>query len=283
MNEADMYTSNGQMIKATIILDSLFMGKRIVTFELEYPRYIHSELMTHRVFSRNASSSRAIPIERMIELVKTQPIKPHWTQNQAGMQGDAVSNAKQQGIADHIWGKARMAAIEFAKELSEAGIHKQNANRLLEPFQSMKTLVTATEWDNFFDLRCHPDAQPEIQELANLMRMEMRVSKPMELKQGEWHIPYVFHQRVNGELQFSDDEGVLSLEDAKAISASCCAQVSYRRLDTSRAKALDIFKRLVASRPIHASPFEHQAQAEPGVHRNFVNWSQYRCEIEGAH
>jgi hypothetical protein len=277
------YQNNGQMIKAYIIQDSICNGKRITSFELEYPRFIHSEIMTHRVFSRNAASSRAIPIERMIELVKENAVYPYWTANQAGMQGDKVTDPQQVGQAKHIWGKARVAAIEASQALCDLGIHKQNANRLLEPFQTMKTIVTATEWDNFFELRCHKDAQPEFQELARAMRGQQTMSKPLVLKEGDWHVPYVGREHINGETKYFDNAGYMSEQHALAISASCCAQVSYRRLDATRAKALEIFDRLATARPIHASPFEHQAMAMANSHKpyaNFVGWKQYRASLE---
>lgn len=245
-------------ISAVIVADSISQGKRITTFELEYPRFIHSELMTHRVFSRNAMSSRAVPIEKMIEQVRTSPATPvHWGLNMPGMQAkeEARGFTKQQSIGRWKW--AAEQAAECADALNCAGIHKQVVNRLLEPFQTMKTVLTSTEFENFYWLRNHEDAQPEIKKLAEEMLKDQEQSVPVELEPGEWHTPYY----GNGSWKegFDYDYQGVRLEEALAISASCCAQVSYRKLDDSLEKALNVYKRLVESEPVHASPFEHQA------------------------
>jgi hypothetical protein len=244
-------------IKVKIIADSKSSvdGKRITTFELEYPRFIHSELMTHRMFSRNAASSRAIPISKMIEQVRTSPAVPcHWGKNQPGMQAKEEITGSELIDVKGEWSFAAQNAAESAEFMANEGVHKQVVNRILEPFQMMKTVLTATEFDNFFWLRNHKDAQPEIKRLAELMLEAMNGSEPIPLLPGEWHLPYYGeHGALFG--NFSDKE----LEDALAISSSCCAQVSYRLLDDSIEKARMVYKRLVESSPVHASPFEHQA------------------------
>lgn len=244
------------------------------------------EFMTHRQFSRNASSSRAIPIERMIEQVKTNPAIPiHWGLNQSGMQAkDEQANST---LAINAWLNARDSAIKHALKLKELGLHKQIVNRVLEPFQMMKTLVTSTSFDNFFNLRCHKDAQPEIKALADIMYQVMQKSKPIQLKYGEWHTPYVEHTRSEtGKIQYyTETDGnyiELSVNDAIKVSCSCSAQVSYRKNDTSIKKAKDIYDKLINSNPVHASAFEHCAtpinldnwkSIQSG---NFTNWLQYR-------
>lgn len=275
-------------IKAAIIAHSKSSvnGKEIVTWELEYPRFIHSELMTHRLFSRNAASSRAIPVAKMIEQVRTSPAMPvHWGKNQPGMQAkeecfdDVDFNEYHAGewcnshSREDAWGLAARSASMMAESFSESGYHKQIVNRLLEPFQMMKTVVTATEFDNFFWLRKHPDAQPEIKRLAELMWDALKKSYPNILKPGDWHTPYygegywiddshsekyATHTWLVPKEQREDFDGV-TLKDALAISSSCCAQVSYRKLDDSLEKALVIFAKLIESKPCHASPCEHQA------------------------
>jgi thymidylate synthase ThyX len=241
-------------ISAKIVADSISpQGKRITSFELSYPRFIHSELMTHRVFSRNAMSSRAVPIEKMIEQVMNSPAKPiHWGKNQPGMQ--AKEELSDTVHVDFYWEELAKEVGGYAAYFSKQGLHKQVVNRVLEPFQTMKTVLTATEFENFFWLRNHEDAQPEIKKLAEGMLKAMEQSKPIPLLPGEWHLPYYGeHGGLFG--SFSDQE----LKEAKAISASCCAQVSYRKLDDSLEKALKVYERLVESEPVHASPFEHQA------------------------
>lgn len=275
------------MITAKVIQHSYSFGSKvdIVTFELEYPRFIHGELMTHRVFSRNAASSRAIPISKMIEQVKDNPAKPiHWGKNQAGMQ--ASHEVSDKTAAELAWLFAASDAASNAERLAELGVHKQVVNRILEPFQIMKTVVTATDFDNFFELRCHSDAQPEIRTLANEMREALRFSKTfstLKLGVGEWHVPYV--DRFiddHGTLRYYSNDVEITVEDAIKISASCCAQVSYRLLDDSLEKARNIYSKLVDSKPIHASPFEHQASAQMSSNyiRNFRGWKQHRTYIE---
>lgn len=246
-------------ISAKIVGDSISQGKRITTFELEYPRFVHSELMTHRVFSRNAMSSRAVPIEKMIEQVMNSPAKPiHWGKNQSGMQ--AKEELSDITHVDFYWEELAKEVGGYAAYFSKQGLHKQVVNRILEPFQTMKTVLTSTEFENFFWLRNHEDAQPEIKKLAEEMLKAQEESEPLELKVGDWHLPYFETSFWDGDWPALDINGTeYSLEDAKAISASCCAQVSYRKLDDSLEKALNVYKRLVESEPVHASPFEHQA------------------------
>lgn len=279
-------------ISAKIIADSISeAGKRITTLQLCYPRFIHAELMTHRVFSRNASSSRAIPVSKMIEQVRTNPAMPiHWGKNQAGMQAKEELDAEHKAVVQDMWLTAARHAAELAHHMMEAGAHKQVVNRILEPFQWIHVVVTSTEWGNFFELRAHEDAQPEIHHLAVMMREAMDASTPVLLHLGEWHLPY-----VSAEERMDND---LFIEDAKKISAARCCRVSYLKHDghaSTIEEDLALCDRLVGARPLHASPFEHQATPDvlvPDVqvgahwkqqhlHGNFVGWIQHRKLIEG--
>lgn len=269
------------MITAKVIQDSRAPhGKRITTFELEYPRFIHSELMTHRWFSRNAASSRAIPVKAMIEMVRTSYARPiHWGKNQPGMQANEQLQEPQLIRVKSLWCEAAGAAADIAEKMMNEGAHKQIANRILEPFQHMKTVVTATDFDNFFHLRRHKDAQPEIHALADAMWEAREASTPMQLDNGEWHVPYVERARSSGgTLVYGND---MPVGDAQIISASCCAQVSYRKSDDSIEKARIVYDRLIGSAPVHASPVEHQAT--PGfkgsLSGNFMGWTQLRQMI----
>lgn len=265
-------------ISAQVIAQSINEeGQMITTFELEYPRIIHSELMTHRLFSRNAASSRAIPVKTLIEMVRNEPARPHrFGANQPGMQDkgvdhDALIDAGY--TAQEWWNLAALSAARFAEEFALAGYHKQVANRLLEPFQRIKTVLTATEYENFWWLRDDAEADPTIEALALEMHKQYEASTPELLKPGQWHTPYVEHFYDNigtegddcivfGGYYVEDENGevvVLTTEEAKSISSSCCAQVSYRRLNSTKDKALDIYGRLLTGRKVHASPFEHQA------------------------
>lgn len=244
-------------------VSSLDPDRKIITFELEYPRFIHGELMTHRMFSRNAASSRAIPIETMVESVLDNPAVPvQWGLNQSGMQAKEEHTNPKECITK--WGYASEDAVDSANYLRTLGLHKQIVNRVLEPFQMMKTIVTATELDNFYWLRCHADAQPEIRVLAEKMYEADKAKTAQVLQPGQWHLPYVVTYvcpEYGNEMYNLDDEDQteLTLEEAKKISASCCAQVSYRKNDDSLEKALKIWDMLVNMTPVHASPFEHQA------------------------
>jgi len=265
-----MYAENSKGYSAKIIADSISpAGKRITTFELVYPRLVHSEIMTHRLFSRNAASSRAIPVAKLIDLVRQKPARPYrFGANQPGMQdkGEDYDAPIAAGYSpEEWWDLAALSAIRFAEEFAAAGYHKQIANRLLEPFQFIKTVLTATEFTNFWWLRIDADADPSIKALAELMKEASDKSEPEILLPGEWHTPYVLHKNSaqRGVLYYIvNEEGgmtFLTLEEALAISASCCAQASYRVLNMLKEKALDIYAKLLSGAKVHASPFEHQA------------------------
>lgn len=256
-------------ITAKIITDSFNEPSgRITTFQLRYPRFIHAELMTHRVFSRNASSSRAIPVERLIaDIIADTAIPIHWGRNIPGMQADEendsplVFNADGSGAtwqcsAQEGWEEARDRAIEAARAFSTAGYHKQIVNRLLEPFSHINVVVTATNFDNFYWLRRHKDAQPEIKVLADVMYDAHMESEPEQLEVGQWHLPYIRpserHSTPAGDV----------LEDLIAVSLARCARVSYLTHDgreTTFAEDIALTERLIGSTPLHASPAEHQA------------------------
>lgn len=252
-------------ITATIIADSINKkGNRITTFELDYHRFFHSELMTHRILSKNSSSSRAIPVERAIELIQANPAIPiHFGRNNPGMQSKQELEGVEREAAESVWKSAMDSALSYMRVLGDKdGIngHKQWVSRIGEPFSMIKVVLTGTEFTNLFNLRAHTDAQPEFEELAYSMQNAMNQSEPIQLKIGQWHLPYI---------DLIDDKyfcnGIeYSLDDAKLISISCCAQASYRRLDESIQKAKDLVQRLrldSKSKQSHFSPSEHQAVA----------------------
>lgn len=278
-------------IQARVVADSVSpQGKRITTLQLKYPRFIHSEFMTHRMFSRNASSSRAIPVEKMIQNIIDDTAMPiHWGKNQPGMQAHEECDALVYGFNFNVfemtddgltrqeaWLKARDKAIEFARAFHKAGYHKQIVNRLLEPFMHITVLVTATEWDNFFELRDHPDAQPEIRELASQMKIAMASSYCDEIAINDWHLPYVTH----------DEIATYGKLNCIRLSVARCARVSYLTHDGLKPnyeKDIDLYNRLVGSVPLHASPAEHQATPSMFEHMssgNFVGWIQFRKALE---
>jgi len=252
------------LITAKIIADSISTdGVRMTTMEIEYPRFILAELNTHRMLSKNSASSRAIPVAAMHEHIRNNTATPvFWGKNQSGMQAKEELQGADKSWAQYLWTTARDYAINYSKELSDLGSHKQITNRITEPWMIMKTVISGTEWKNFFWLRAHADAQPEIHELAIKMLDAYNKSTPQQLNPGEWHVPYVSTTRdvATGELCYLDTNGSrISAEDARIVSSSCCAQVSYRKNDDSFDKAKKIYSQLIESQPCHASPVEHQA------------------------
>lgn len=254
------------------------------TFELVYPRYIHSEFLTHRVMSRNASSSRAIPVKRMIEQVRNNPvIPPKVFMNQRGMVGETEADPVTTTAFHVLWEEAAENACKTAEMMERLGIHKQHVNRILEPFQFIKVIVTATDWDNFFVLRLAPDAQPEIRELASAIYNEMER----------------YHNKDVGVLELDKEHIVVSLpyitdEDIKEIgkeeyhllmkiSAARCARVSYNNHDGSKPdieKDLKLYDHLYDSK--HMSPMEHACIRDEDYRKNanLTGWKSLRYLIE---
>lgn len=257
---------------AVIVADSISpTGIRLTTFQLRYWRPIHSELMTHRVFSRNAGSSRARPSSTIIEQVRNEPWGPiHWGINQKGMQAEDELDGTRLDNAKHLWVGAAEEAAHFAAELAMLGVHKQIVNRLLEPFTHIDVLVTATDFANWFVLRDHKDAQPEIQELARLMKTQYMQVIPHELQPGEWHLPYIKDEDWKAAERYCQIGRITrdmpsykeKLEIVRKISVARCARVSYKAFDGTVApieKDIELFEQLLVSQPLHASPAEHQA------------------------
>jgi hypothetical protein len=255
--------------------------------QLRYPRFIHSEFMTHRAFSRNASSSRAIPVERMIADLRRDPAMPvYWGSNKPGMQAGAELTTMEIGACRLNWLNSMENAIHSASQLIELGLHKQIANRILEPWAHINVVVTATDWDNFFELRRHPDAQPEIHALADAMWDAAQKSIPEPLHSGEWHLPYA----DGPDIDLSTSQLV---DEAIKISVARCARVSYLTHDgrpTTIDEDMKLYNQLVGASPLHASPAEHQAtpftdddilnHCQKG---NFSGWKQYRKILEMYH
>jgi thymidylate synthase ThyX len=270
-------------ITATIIADSLSpAGKRLTTMQLRYPRFIHAEVMTHRQFSRNASSSRAIPVQRVIDDVMSDPAIPlHWGKNQPGMKAreehDGLVWLRQNNGAGayqpkDAWLLARDEAITIAHAFTSAGYHKQIVNRLLEPFAHINVLVTATEWENFFTLRDHEDAEPHIALLARAMKRAMTNSDPSYKGIGHWHLSYIDWA--------DEDRSFGNPHELRMVSAARCARISYDRNTAGWAKDLALAMQLLKDG--HLSPFEHQAAAHEWkdlCSGNLRGWIQFRQEL----
>jgi thymidylate synthase ThyX len=266
--------------KAEIIADSINgAGDRLTTFVLTYHRMIHSEFMTHRMLSKNSSSSRAIPVEKMIKLVESLEVYPlHWGKNQKGMSAQKEVTESEIQEAKTIWQAAREDAIRHARHLVEIGIHKQVVNRLLEPFSAITVICSGTEYQNFFEQRCHPDAQPEIQDLAYKMKSAYDASQPQQLSEGEWHLPLI---------KSEDMQEISDIHEVVKVAVGRCARVSYLNHDGVRNLDDDIklHDRLLTSKPAHLSPFEHVAIALPSSDKraNFRGFQSYRFDLERNH
>lgn len=246
------------------VIEASSNGKSVLwTVQLQYPRFIHSEFMTHCMISKSASSSRAIPVAKMLSQVWHDPAEPiHWGKNQKGMQAKEQLTGWRLKLAKGLWRGAGKVACCFVYVIDKLGGHKQWANRLLEPWQYIHVIATGTEWENFFMLRDHPDAQPEFRELAIQMKHAMNTSvvvdraKHTGSDEGYWHLPYVTKEERN-----TYTSGLLA-----AISTARCARVSYLTHDGKKPSIeadLQLYCRLVGSVPKHASPTEHQACVAP--------------------
>lgn len=261
---------------ARVLLDSLSeAGVRLTTMEVTFPRFVLSEFNTHRIFSRNSASSRAVPTAKLIERVQADPVLPlEWGKNKAGMSANDVLPEADAEHGRQVWLSARDAAVVEAGKLLDLHVHKQVLNRILEPFLWHTVIVTSTDWSNFFELRCSPAAQPEIREAAMQMRSALEDSRPTPVKNGDWHLPLVQ----------DDERQTVSIEDLKKAAVARCARVSYLTHDGTRdiQKDLDLHDRLKIER--HLSPFEHIATPAPDAnfHANFRGWIQMRAGIENG-
>lgn len=257
----------------TVIADSISpAGARITTMQLRFPRFLLAEFNTHRVFSRNARSSRAVPIRKILKEAEADPVIPvSWGFDEPGMRSTSEMDIHHVKVATQEWMSAKDRAVDAALELMDTGVHKQIVNRILEPFMWVDVVVTSTSYDNFFRLRCNAEAQPEMQKLAVMMARAYRDSEPCHRRVNrDWHLPYID----------ADDLWELADEDLVKVSAARCARVSYKAHDgktSTVAKDIELHDKLM--RNGHASPFEHQARClEDGDERsgNFTGWSQYR-------
>ncbi len=277
----DIVSRPSNNYSATVIADSInpngFEHTRLITLQLKYPRFIHSEMMTHKRFSRNASSSRARPIAKEIERIRENPAIPiYWGKNQSGMQAKEELQGEELEIAKDIWNLSIREATAVATSFNKLEVHKQVANRILEPYQLMEAVFTGNidAWKAFFDLRIHPDAQPEIIKLAYMIREAINNSSALE---SLYHLPYVYDNEIN----------LYSSTDLMRISSARCARVSYKSFDgtVDVDKDIALANRLLEADPPHASPAEHCAYAmlnSPNdKFANFIGWKNYRNLLEG--
>lgn len=283
------------MFKCEIVADSLApCGKRLTTVVIKYPRFIHSEIMTHRDRERNAASSRAIPWPVMMESIIEEPVIPiRWGSEQRGMQtGAEIDNPDE---ATRLWLCARDDAVHWAKKLAELGVHKSLVNRITEPWMWITVVMSATEWGNFFRQRCHSDAEIHFQKIAGMIRESLASAEPTALSDDGWHLPFFDANdwlRLR-DMQFSemrelmpdcsqDRNAFVMYELARRVSTARVARVSYLThgdSDRDFAKDVTLFNRLVNGSGFgHWSPHGHIAQASNEKVRSgpFIGFNQYR-------
>jgi thymidylate synthase ThyX len=301
--------------EAKIIEDSIAKGVRLTTFSITFPRFILAEFNTHRMLSRNSASSRAIPVMKRVRAVWAAPFIPEaFASNKAGMQaGEEVSPFKAM-VAWHLWWLAAKVACMFAWCFAKLEVHKQWANRIIETFAWHQVVCTATDWENFFALRVSKLAQPEIFKIAKMMEELYNASTPKELKEGEWHLPYVLEseRRINlspDALEPDSDapavEGMYrpmrytasarermaaAVRELVKFSAARCARTSYETHETGKVdqkRDVELYDKLTSSR--HMSPHEHPARVgteEEIAGREYIGnfrapWIQHRKDIVG--
>lgn len=263
---------------AQVIADSVSpSGVRLTTMEVRLHLFVHRALNTHRALSRNSASNRAIPVHKTLARIAERPAIPLvWPQEKKGMQGGPPLPSDKREQARQVWLAARDNAVHSAEQLLELGVHKSVTNRLLEPFQYVTVILTATDWDDFYAQRlavqtAEPLAQAEIHVLAERMWDAQNKSTPEPVALGQWHLPYL----DAAELSY------LPSEQAIAVSAARCARVSYLTHDGKRdiQADLDLYRRLVTADPPHWSPLEHvatPAMDDEHPKGNFTGWFQLR-------
>jgi len=264
------------MIYAKVIADSVTgNGSRLTTMEVRMHRFVLAEFNTHRIFSRNSASSRAIPIAKQIAMIEKNPAIPlEWGSNKSGMQAGEPLFGKNARKAKRAWKKACKNAVKSCRALESLGVHKQIANRVLEPFMWHTVIVSSTEWDSFFEQRCSELAQPEIRHVALAMKSAYKKSVPDFIVSGEYHLPYLH-----------PEDYLLPVEVKIKISAARCARVSYLTHDNKKSliKDIELFNRLVSANPPHWSPMEHIATPLTSTldgSGNFSGFAQLRHNLD---
>jgi thymidylate synthase ThyX len=260
---------------AKVIADSIYEGgPRLTTMEVRFNRFVLAEFNTHRAFSRNSASSRAIPVSKQIERIRRNLAYPYkFPKEQKGMQGGEDIGITAGMTAKSIWRLASDEAVLFAQSLTNMGVHKSVVNRLLEPFMWHTVVVTSTAWENFFEQRCSPLAQPEIKLAAELMRNAYNLSTPKSLEKNVWHLPYIHEEDL-----------WVDQETLARVSAARCARTSYLTQDGRRDvnEDLDLWNRLLDADPTHWSPLEHVATPWPAnMQKGYIWCDGERYQLKG--
>lgn len=265
------------MYNVNLLADSICNDQRIATAELTFPRFILAEVNTHRMFSRNSASSRAIPTEKIIERVEKEPFIPEtFNKRVKGMGvGDPLPSALAE-TSRRTWLKARDASLLEAQGLLNNDVDKSRVNRLLEPFMWHTAIVTATDWDNFFALRDSEFAQPEFQIIAHMLREKMNEHEPIELYEDEWHLPL-----VNYDDEFYEAKETKSWEGWAWVSAGRCARSSYDKIHDAESVDASYARAEKLKDAGHMSPFEHQAR--PYTEEEIAQVAHWKYKILSDH
>lgn len=285
-------------VEVKILADSISRGDRLTTLELRYPRMMHSELLTHRMFSRCSSSTRAVPLKKQMEKIEENMAIPYWTMNQPGMQG-AEADMRVASKATAIWKAMFESVRQGVSALEELGVHKQDAGRALEPWSHISTVLSGTDWRHFMDVRLKPDVFGIMRELAERIRDALLSSTPINKSHPHspiakpipeaflrWHLPYIAESELE-EISNLLESGTLAPNELGwvrvpgLISAARCARVSYLNHGGERdlMKDWELGLRLIKSH--HWSPLEHAARPYHGMLGNFTGWAQLRQITEG--
>ena len=262
------------IIKADSI--NVATGNRATTILLtRFPYTLIQEPATHRLISqgtaqyftealdninpfgpfiaRSSASTRAIPVEKLIQKVLDDPFIPTWSKHQKGMSGIEDNDLEFQERMDLVHRRHLNTAIAEAREMVALGAHKQHINDLLKPWLRIPILATATEkgWNNFFQLRTDKPCRPEFREYAIWIKEAYDNSKPKELRPGEWHIPFSEHMHED----IVDDIEMIKIASAR------CARLSYASHDGEISKERDLSLAESLINDGHMGPFEHSLLA----------------------
>lgn len=273
------------LISAEIIADTYceFTDERVTTMEVTMHRFVLAEFNTHRVFSRNSASSRAIPVSKQLDKVVNSPAWPiTWPSEKPGMQGgtelEGVNLSEAQELFENIHSHTTKLVDSYLVNHPDAGdrLHKSLLNRLLEPFMWHKVIVTSTEWQNFFRQRSSTYtklAQPEIMVAADEMLIALETSDPFiidssimessNLTPDKWHLPYVDPNARKFASKVWDETGLPDIYTLAAISAGRCCRVSYLTHggDNDPADDVRLYNDLMSASPRHYSSLEHPCLA----------------------
>lgn len=258
-------------ISAKVILDALpKKGARLTTIEVVMPKFLIAQLNTHRALVKNSASSRAMPVTFVITSIVENYVTPMdfgMPANSRGMVAKSSLTGWRKHASRLLWNTGMYVNIAIAYLQSKVGLHKAWANRPLEAYMYTKVLITATDWENFFKLRVHKDAQDAMEITALAIKTALHNHIPTIVEDNQYYLPYV---------------GILYNPTPEEInlSVSCCAQITYNReLDTSPDKAASVVAKLLGDTP-HWSPFEHLAVLNHNPKGSYRSWQSYRHIIE---